>query len=306
MKRKRLLTLLPIILLTTFVACGSTEEKLPDTESIVESIVATEKSNIIENPYLLSTSEDFYKLIASNLIDQKYEADSGEATLETVQRAYEACDVWNQQIDYTGAHLKSLLNDSECDKLQNVIDLWKDYYQEKVSIYQSLFGISGIIPGSLYKQISADILVEENRLMAFALLSLEYELSQDIQFVIENEEDKANSESISRYDFSEENVCIEYCEDFEVMLDSYSLDEKNSEELELLISQTADMIQEKIGDDNDFVSNVNKYVSIINTLNEIEEQVAADDRYITVKEERLRLYATQLLNIEYMVEEYSF
>ena len=339
MKRRLLLVYICIILCMALTGCeknNGTQEKVVNSQELVSYDISTERADdevlaeeksfdeevltaeesvsyendiyiskfFKEDSYLLSEDEEFYEMTALNPIIQMSETGAGESTLDMVQKAYEKCDMWNQQIDYTGTQLNSLLNDSECEKLQEVLSIWDEYYKEKVSLYQNLFGVNGIIPGSMYTQIAADTLVDDNKLMAYALLSLEYELSQNVQFAIESEDRKLSPENINWYDFSAENLCIEYCQDFEEMLDSYSLDEKSSEELEVLISETANMIQEKMGNNFDLVLHVNKYISIINKLNEIEGQVSSDNRHITVKEERLKLYLTQLLNIEFMLEEY--
>lgn len=294
---------------TNSVSEQTIEESSQEEILAIEEVVPYEDNVYIskfskEDFYLLSVNEEFYENIALNPIVQKYEFGNGESTLDAVQKAFEACEAWNRQIDYTGAQLKGLLDDGEYVKLQEVINLWKEHYQEKVSLYQKLFGMNGMIPGSMYTEIATDMLADDSRLIACSLLSLEYELSQDIQFVIQSEEGNLNPENINWYGVSEESVCIEYSQDFKEILNSYSLDEKNSEELGLIISETAERIQEIIGDDFDFISHVNKYVSLMNTLNEIEEQISTDSRYIIVKEKKLKLYATQLLNIEFMLLEY--
>ena len=210
----------------------------------------------------------------------------------------EKCEVWNQQIDFTGSKLEGLLNKADCKQLQNAISLWHEYYQEEVSQNRGLYGNNGMILGSMYTAISADVLVEKCKLTAVTLLSQEYELSGNVSFA----ENTTVASNDTEYSLSPQAFCMEYSSDFEETLASYSIEERNSDELEELIHETANKIEEKFG--HDFTEHTNKYVSFVCELYTIEKNISEDsNRCLGLKENRLKLYAIELLNIKYMMEE---
>lgn len=251
-----------------------------------------------ENTYFLSTNSDFYEKVACNPIDQKYIMDEEAASpLEIWQFALKKCEAWNQQIDFTGSELESLLSKADYDQLQNAISLWHEYYQEEVYQNRELYGSNGIILGSMYTAISADLLIEKCKLISFTLLSQEYELSSNVSFA----ENTTTTNNDSEYSLSPQSFCIEYSSDFEETLISYSISEKNSDELEELIHETANKIEEKFG--HDFTEHTNKYVSFVHTLYTIENDISKDSNLcLILKENRLKLYAIELLNIVYMID----
>lgn len=280
-----------------------------------------------ENAYFLSTNLDFYEKIASNPIDRKYVMEEEAAPLEIWHSALEKCEAWNQQIDFTGSALEGLLSKADYDTLQNAISLWHAYYQEEVSQNRELYGNNGMILGSMYTAVSADVLTEKCRLTSIILLSQEYELSNNVSFaenvtatenitVTENATPTANAtetenttatnnatatDNGGEYSLSPQSFCIEDSADFEETIIPYSINEKDSDGLEDLIRETADKIEEKFG--HDFAEHANQYVSFIHALYTVENAVSEDgDGCLTLKENRLKLYAVELLNIVYMME----
>lgn len=250
-----------------------------------------------ENAYFLSMNNDFYEKVACNPIDQKYVIDEEAASLEIWQSALQKCEAWNQQIDFTGSELERLLSKADYDQLQNAISLWHEYYQEEVYQNRELYGNNGIILGSIYTAISADVLMEKCKLTSFTLLSQEYELSGNVSFA----EDTTAANNDREYSLSPQSFCIEYSSDFEETLISYSVNEKNTDELEELIHETANKIEEEFG--HDFTEHTNKYVSFIDALYTIENDISEDSNLcLTLKENRLKLYAIELLNIVYMID----
>ena len=262
-----------------------------------ETIGENNQDSSNENAYFLSTNSDFYEKVACNPIDQKYVIDRETAPLEILQSALTKCEAWNQQIDFTGSELEGLLSKADYEQLQNALSLWHEYYQEEVYQNRELYGNNGIILGSMYTAISADVLIEKCKLTSVALLSQEYELSNNVSFV----ENTTTTNNESEYVLSPQSFCIEYSSDFEETLSSYSINEMNSDELEELIQETANKIEEEFG--HDFTEHANKYVSFIHALYTIESNISEDsNRCLTIKENRLKLYAIELLNIVYMID----
>jgi hypothetical protein len=282
-----------------------TNNKIPDNSS--QSIddhnpdSSDEPSNIpdhsSESAYFLSTNHDFYEKAAFNPVDRNYVMDYEAAPPEFWKSALAKCEAWNQQIDFTGSELKGLLSKTDYDQLQNAISLWQEYYQEEVYQSRELYGPNAMIGGSMYTAISGDLLIEKCKLISFILLSQEYELSGNVSFA----EDTAAASNDNDYSFSPQSFCIEYSSDFEETLIPYSINEKNSDELEALIHETATTIEETFG--HDYAEHANKYVSFIHALYTIENHISEDsNQCLLLKENRLRLYAIELLNIVYMMD----
>ena len=265
------------------------QDKLNDQPNILDC------SN--KDAYFLSSNSDFYEKVSCNPIDQTYVIDEEAAPLEIWQSALKKCKAWNQQIDFTSLKLESLLSKSDYESLQNAISLWHEYYQEEVEQNRELYGANGLIAGSMYTAISADVLIEKCKLTSFTLLSYEYALSNNVTF----EENATTTNNDSNYSVSPQSFCIENSSDFEGMLSSYAINEKNINELEELIHETANKIEDKFG--HDFLKHTNKYVSFIDTLYIIENDISKDSNLsLTLKQNRLKLYAIELINILYMIE----
>lgn len=274
-----------------------------EISSEINSESKIEESNeindeISENAYFLSVNGDFSKKVANNPIDQKYIVNADAPAMEIWQSSLEKCEVWNQQIDFTASELGKLLDESSYEQLQNAVSLWHEYYQEELSQSRELYGNGGMILGSMYTAISADMLTEKCRLTSITLLSQEYELSGNTSYV----ENTTITNNDGEYSVLPQNFCIEYTSDFEEELMSYAINEKSSDELEVLIQETSNKIEEKFG--HDYTEHANKYVSFIQTLHTVESNISADDNLcLALKENRLKLYATELLNILYMLDE---
>lgn len=292
MKNKYLIVCMVLTIFLAFSGCRKNE--IPQ-EGITDN--QDERNEQSENTYFLSLNSDFYETVACNPIDREYVIDGEAATLEIWQAVLKKCEAWNQQIAFTGSELEKLLNKVDYAHLQNAINLWQEYYQEEVYQNRELYGSNGMILGSMYTVISADVLIEKCKLTSCILLSQEYELSGNVSFA----ENTATTNNGSAYSLSPQSFCIEYSSDFEETLISYSINEKNSEELEELIHETANKIEEKFG--HDFTEHADKYVSFIQALYAIENDISEDsNRCLRLKENRLKLYAIELLNLVYMMD----
>lgn len=305
LKKKYLLCCMSLFVILS--GCGKNEILQEDiaydlslyNDDSVEEVSDNSQENLNEHAYILSANSDFYEKAACNPIDKNYVMDEEAAPLEIWQSALKKCGAWNQQIDFTGSQLERLLSKADFEQLQNAISLWHEYYQEEVDQNRELYGSNGMISGSMYTAISADVLIEKCRLTSFTLLSQEYELSGNVSFA-ENTV-TADNDSDSKYSISPQSFCIEYSAGFEETLSSNLVNEKNSDELEELIHETANKIEEKFG--HDFTEHADKYLSFLQALYAVENGISEDSNLcLILKENRLKLYATELLNIAYMLD----
>ena len=289
----------------TLSGCGAYNSSARTTEKEIVGEKASEvrkemeekTEEINESNYLLSVNHEFYKKIINNPIDQKHEIDENASSLEIWQSALKKCNAWNRQIIFTGSELKKKLSKDSYAKLQDALSFWHEYYQEEVDQNRELYGSIGLIPGSMYTAISADILMEKCRLVSFTLLSEEYELTGNVSFVEKTKVENKTGE----FSPTPQTFCIEYNSDFQKQLDSYSLSDKNSDELEKLIHETADKIEEKFG--HDFVEHSSKYVSFVHSLCLVEKEISENSNLcLIIQKNRLKLYETELLNILYMID----
>ena len=300
MKRKYMLFFVALGMLFVLGACGNREVSKDDAtynEEVSEQLSDSE-DHIDENAYFISTNDDFYETIAGNPVDRKYVIEADAAPLEIWQLSLEKCEAWNQQIDFTVENLKDLLEKEDEEQLQKAIVFWHDYYQEEVEQNRDLYGNTGIILGSMYTATSADVLVEKCKLVSVSLLSLEYELTGKVSF----KEDTTSADNGKEYSVLPEMFCIEYSSDFENTLSEYAINEKDSDEFVSLIQNTANKIEENFG--HDFTEHANKYVSFIQTLYSVENDVSENqEQSLVLEKNRLKLYATELVNIKYMLDE---
>ena len=282
---------------------GEQEDGKPhfQNEQPIEQDVENKSSDILngsmEGTYFLSTKSDFFETLANNPIDQQYVIDEEANPLQIWQSALEKGNVWNQQIDFSVSKLENMLDSADFDQMKGAINLWHEYYQEEVEQNRELYGSNGMILGSMYTATSADVLMEKCRLTSFILLSLEYEMSGQVSYADATAMGNAGKE----YSLLPQNFCVEYSSDFEENLTSYSINQIQNDELEKLIQETANKIEEKFG--HDFTRHAEKYVSVIQALYTVENDISQDDRLsLAIKENRLKLYAVELLNIRYMLD----
>ncbi len=289
----------------TLSGCGAYNSSARTTEKEIVGEKASEvrkemeekTEEINESNYLLSVNHEFYEKIINNPIDQKHEIDENASSLEIWQSALKKCNAWNRQIVFTGSELKKKLSKDSYAKLQDALSFWHEYYQEEVDQNRELYGSIGLIPGSMYTAVSADILMEKCRLVSFALLSEEYDLTGNVSFVEKTKDENRTGE----FSLTPQTFCIEYNSDFQKQLDSYSLSDKNSDELEKLIHETANKIEERFG--HDFVEHSSKYVSFVHSLCLVEKEISENSNLcLSIQKSRLKLYDTELLNILYMID----
>lgn len=264
------------------------DENNDTTQDTDEDNDTSQDSN--EYVYFLPADDSFYELIASNPINVNYEVDY-DHPMQTYVDSLDKTDGWNKQIDFTVEKLRSLLNESEYEELKAAVELWHEYYQEQRCINPELCGTSGLILGSMYTQTSAEALEAKCEFVANILLSWEYELTNEVSF---SEEAVKPAES-TEYKVSQAIFCIEYAN---WSIEPYS----DAEKLKTLISETAAEIEEEFG--HEFAAHSDKFVSFIEKICDIEKSISDNEEQCNIiKANRLRLFATELWDIENAIKE---
>ena len=248
--------------------------------------------------YIISKNEEFYELIKSNPIDANY-AVTYDAPMQTYMEALLKCEAWNRQIDYTLDVLKAHLSESDYEELKAAVALWHEYSQEEIYMNRDLYGTDGLILGSMYTPIFGINHVEKCKFMAVALLSLEYELTNKISFIEEATAEVAGEE----YVILIQKYCIEYVDEFEETLDESLPDSLSEEEVRNVLNKQAGKIEDDFG--HDFKAHIDKLVTLADKLYNVECAVSKNpERCGIIKYNRLRIFATELLNIEWMIDTY--
>lgn len=244
--------------------------------------------------YFIAQSDEFYKLVIENPIDEKYVVDYSSTTMEVKEALIKKCEAWNKQSDYTVSKLEGVLKEAEYETIKNLVKLWREYYEEELGLNSALYGINGLISGSMYTGISMDVLETKCRFTAYILLSYEYELTGSISFA----EGEMSDNKTDGYEFSPESFCIEDVEEFENIIKQYLLDEKDVGELKELIISTAGEI------DPIYKEHTKKYVKFIEGLYPIEFVLLNNEEScLLLEKNRLKLFAMEILNIDYMIKQ---
>lgn len=248
--------------------------------------------------YIISKNEEFYELIKSNPIDANYVV-TYDAPMQTYMEALLKCEAWNRQIDYTVDVLKAYLSESDYEELKAAVELWHEYSQEEIFMNRELYGTGGLILGSMYTPIFGVNHAEKCKFMAVALLSLEYEVTNSISFL---EKTTAEAEG-EEYVVLPWRYCIEYVDEFEETLEESLPDSLSEEEVCNVIIEQAGKIEDDFG--HDYKAHIEKLVTLTDKLYNVECAVSKDpERCEIVKHNRFRIFATELLNIEWMIDTY--
>ena len=256
--------------------------------------VSMGESVFYASSYFVTQSPKFYKWLAENPIDEKYVVDYSSTTMEVKEALIKKCEAWNKQSDYTVSKLEGVLKETEYETIKNLVKLWREYYEEELGLNSALYGINGLIPGSMYSGISMDVLETKCRFTAYILLSYEYELTGSISFA----EGEMSDNKTDGYEFSPESFCIEDVEEFKNIIKQYSLDEKDVDELKELIISTAGEINPI------YKEHTKKYVKFIEGLYPIEFVLLNNEEScLSLEKNRLKLFATEILNIDYMIKQ---
>lgn len=309
--RKYVVKLITLIILITLCGCARNKEESAsigfESDSEMEessSIESEEGSNeedsvrgdLGSNVYFISKEDEFYRKIADNPIDASYIIDYEAPVMQIYIDLLKKCDVWNKQIDYTLVSLENKLDESTYNELKETVELWHEYYQEEREMNPSIYGWGGLIPGSMYTPISADILNEKTKYFSTILLSIEYEISNDVSFI---EQEVPNSKNVE-YSIGPWLFCAEYTSDFESSIEEYLIENMSNDNLETLINKKAESIEKSLG--KEFSKHVNKCLSILERIYDIESIVLQDEEQCRIiGDNRLRLIVTELLNIEYLI-----
>lgn len=249
----------------------------------------------IDLAYMLSKDKEFYEFIKSNPIDANYPV-SDDGTMQTYMTALLKCEAWNNQIDYTVEKLKAQLTENYYEELQAAVTLWHNYCQEEIYMNRDLYGSDGVIMGSLYTQLFAWVIQEKCQYMATLLWSMEYELTNSISFM----EEATGEGEYSELEISPRLFCFEFDSGLEEAVETSLPDSISADKVCEVMRETASRIDDSFG--HEFKDHVEGLISLIDKLCDVEIAVSQDEKYCkTIQDNRLRLFATELLHIEYWI-----
>jgi hypothetical protein len=130
------------------------------------------------------TDQAFYELIFSNSIDANNDIFCNSTLAQSDIPIYnEYREQWEEQIVQTIQILESELKDSEYQNIIKAQTAWEEFMETTLNLEQSLYYIGGIAgDGTTYPLVSL-VRAARTRARAIELMSLEYMLTDEIQFM---------------------------------------------------------------------------------------------------------------------------
>ncbi|MCR5374949.1 MAG: hypothetical protein K6E39_06255, partial [Lachnospiraceae bacterium] len=152
------------------------------------------------------------------------------------------------------------------------------------------------IMGSLYTQLFAWVIQEKCQYMATLLWSMEYELTNSTSFM----EEATGEGEYSELEISPRSFCFEFDSGLEEVVETSLPDSISADKVCEVMRETASRIDDSFG--HEFKDHVEGLISLIDKLCDVEIAVSQDEKYCkTIQDNRLRLFATELLHIEYWI-----
>ncbi|WP_147367796.1 hypothetical protein [Butyrivibrio sp. XB500-5] len=249
-----------------------------------------------DNGLFISQEDGLYKNMALATVDAEIAvANEGEMP-ETVSK------IWNERITTASDNINGnkLVEDNQ-EKLDKVLTDFEKYDKEIILMNNELYGINGIVPGSMYKDMLTDYIMTDYELIGGAFLSWEYELIGSNSMNINALSEETDLSAVNWRDFGDESVVMEYDSDFEGMIGEYDLvsaDDKTYYSLSKeLCSQLAEIANTKIK----IESYVDDYYTLIGSMADFERSISGDEMADRIKTVRMKNMFLKLLNAKYLM-----
>ena len=245
----------------------------------------------------ISEEGDFYKNLELSVVDAQLEIAKDNKTIEK-ERA-----VWNDKIETASKKLKSSKDIGEKEeKLDAVLSAWDKYDDEIELVDYGLYGVNGVVPGSVYHDMVEDYAMTEYELFGGAVLSWEYEITGKNDLKLKNLSKGADLSGVNWYDFDEKSIVMEYDQDFQDKLKEYGLEDSEDvqiyDESKELCLQLDELTGSKLG----YEQCVDDYYELISQMADLEESIAGEATAAQIKKKRISFMFQKLLNAKYLIE----
>lgn len=204
--------------LTKPVQTSESEESVVETSEEVETTAVGSAADVIAAPdghrysasddlFILSDDE-FYDIIASNPIDQKFTVDYDSGNTQTiVEGFFNNRNEWENQALLDLSVLREAADVDIYDKLEAAWMKWGEYSSNSLSADQDMFYPGGICGSSMAQVTVASIANERSRQYTMSLMAIEYYATKHCDFIQVGDAD--SSAEVYRYDLNDLSVYIE-------------------------------------------------------------------------------------------------
>ena len=245
----------------------------------------------------ISEEDDFYKNLEQSIVDAELEIAKDSKSIEK-ERA-----VWNEKIASASKKLKSSKDIGEkAEKLDAVLSAWDKYDDEIELVDYGLYGVNGVVPGSVYHDIVEDYAMTEYELFGGAVLSWEYEITGKNDLKLKNLSKGADLSGVNWQDFDDRSIVMEYDQDFQDMIKEYSLEDSEVVQIydasKELCSQIDELTETKLG----YEQCVDDYYELISQMADLEESISGEATAAQIKKKRISFMFLKLLNAKYLIE----
>ena len=180
--------------------------------------------------------------------------------------------------------------------MTETVKAWSDYETDIESMNKTLYGVDGLVHGSMYTEILPYILEKEYQLYAGSLMAVEYEAAGEYTAELSFVDKGADVSSADVNDFTVGSLCLEWDEDLQNT--AADLDSLTAAELEDKLESVAVELDEKTSGATDIKKFAADYVVLVNNMNALELAVTGNsERCEKVKEQRLILAIDHILSI---------
>ena len=327
--KKRLLAILGVVILVTGCSKNSVDEPVmsavtiadstDDTNAVEENSADSDSASVVESSENLSdksTNESTNEY--SNICITRYSCDS-EIICEKQDSFYtdfaaiiidnylkcEGDDIetisalWDEQISVTNKNLEGALNDEEKDELTKLIACWDSFKADYLAYINSIYGLNGAVPGSMYKEMAPSLVESEYELIAGMLMSINYHVGGNIYAGTLSETEISE---VNKFDYSNNLLCLEDSDDFHEFIEEYEIDNLGYDDLTQLLLEKMSYLGELSGKKPVGKQLAEEYIELVENMYEIENAVFDDtDRCEAVKRNRIKVLLLQVLNSEYLL-----
>lgn len=245
-----------------------------------------------DSEILCIEQDSFYKNFSAVIIENYIESD-GNSSFDTISAT------WDEEIANTKAEIDALLSDDKKEAFNDMLESWDVFEENYLTYINSLYGVSGAVPGSMYKEMAPSLLETEYELMAGMLMSIDYQLGGNIY---EGSISEKEISEVNMFDYSNNLLCLEDSDEFYEYIQEYEIDELDYASLSELLLEKMEGLEGLTDKKLDSKQLAEEYIDLVEKMNVLEKDIFYDEsRCDEVRNNRIKILLLQVLNSEYLL-----
>ena len=273
------------------VGCGSVKGASKQID--LSEVVITRYS--AEDNVFATDKKEFYSRFLTDSVDKKIAFGKDED--KNPKKA------WEKQIEESKKALEDKFPDSNKPLVSAVDEAWNAYEADCESLNKALYGVDGVIHGSMYSEILPFILEKEYGLYAGSLMAAEYELTGEYTSELSFVDRDSDVSSAKASDFSAGTLCLEWDEEFRDIVEDIGMDTFAAEEIGEMLESFAEELDSKADGATNAKAWAADYIVLVDNMKALEVAATDDEaRCEKVREQRLKLAVEHLLSVFKVLE----